>query len=82
MDCRLATSEVHPLSGSEGRDRLLFVSPHGGFQGKSRAEQAPNECTYFARVVPSAFRRSVPFGADMFTCGVEGDSQKRCVSNA
>jgi hypothetical protein len=28
--------------------------------GKSRAEQAPNECTYFAPVVPSAFRRSVP----------------------
>lgn len=50
--------------------------------GKSRAEQAPNDCTYFARVVPAAFRRSVPFGADTFTCGVEDDSEKRCVSNA
>jgi hypothetical protein len=50
--------------------------------GKSGAEQAPNDCTYFARVVPSAFRRSVPFGADTFTCGVEDDSEKRCVSNA
>jgi hypothetical protein len=56
---------------------LIIPKPIAGARNRTKPaesmrEQGPNDCTYFAPIVPAAFCRSAPFGADTFTWWGEG----------